>query len=101
MKKIVLLTSALLAFAYVHAQSWIMQASAFSNVGDYPFAIHVSDSLVAWCVSFAGDGSNQGRQEFSMTTDGGNTWSPGIIESDTNYRCSGVWAYDADTAYVL
>src|SRR5256885_17076368 len=98
MKKIVLLCFVIVCYASSKAQVWTQQASGFSVTGEYPFAIHVCDSNVAWCVAYRGDGTDMSTQEFSVTTNGGNSWQSSVVTIDTNYRFAGVWAYDADTA---
>ena len=92
-----LILIAILQFSKVFPQSWQQQnvGMQVSNSGVYK--ISIVDANVAWCITniFAS------VKEFSRTTDGGNTWTPGSISPiASNAQLTGIAAIDSLTAYV-
>lgn len=101
MIKKLLLSSLMLAGLSASAQSWTMQNVGFVSAGAYPFDISVPDANTAWCIAYDGSGGGANLQEFSRTTDGGNTWTAGLVTTGTNLAFSCISAIDADTAYAM
>ena len=81
------------------AQSWIIQNSNFITQFNYPSIIDVKSPTVTWAAATANGGTNS--QQFTKTTDGGNTWHSGTVTSDFELGFSGISAIDANTAYAL
>ena len=101
MKKIYFLFVALLATQITAmAQSpWLMQNVGYNYTSSYPFDIDAVDSNIVWNCAYVGDGSGISSQEFSMTTDGGNTWTAGLVTADTNFRFSSISAVNQNMCY--
>jgi hypothetical protein len=79
---------------------WITQASGFTTASRGIKFIHVVDSLVVWATAFDGvDPQNTFIQEFTRTENGGDTWTPGIINNCAGLEPAMIYALNADTAY--
>jgi PKD repeat protein len=80
--------------------AWIKQNSGFTAVSRGINYISIVDPNVVWATAYDGSGSNANVQQFTKTTNGGNTWTPGNINvGNTNLGISMVHAYDANTAW--
>lgn len=78
MKK--LLLSALLLSAGVASAQWTEQATGFAVASRGINQIDIVDANIVWCIAYDGVDTDNNIQEFTMTTDGGNTWTPGFVE---------------------
>jgi len=78
MKKL-LLTLTLIG-SLANAQSWNSQATGFADASRGISEIHIIDANTVWGLAFDGSGGGAVVQEFTRTTNGGTTWTPGIIE---------------------
>jgi PKD repeat protein len=81
--------------------TWIPQATGFS--AQYRGINHISivDQNVVWGTAYDGSGNNANIQEFTKTTNGGTTWTPGTINlGNTGLGVSMIHAYDASTAWL-
>lgn len=101
MKKIYLtLIGLIISTFFVSAQTpWAMQNVGYNYNSSYPFDIDAVDANVVWNCAGVGDGSGISSQEFSMTTDGGTTWTAGLVTADTNFRFANIAAISANTCY--
>ncbi len=101
MKKIYMTLVAILATSLsMFAQSpWSMQNVGYNYNSSYPFDIDAVDSNIVWNCAGVGDGSGISTQEFSMTTDGGTTWTAGLVTADTNFRFANISAVSGNTCY--
>lgn len=101
MKKIYLTLVAIIAtqFSMLAQTPWTMQNVGYNYNSSYPFDIDAVDSNVVWNCAYVGDGSGISSQEYSMTTDGGNTWTAGLVTADTNFRFSNISAIDQNICY--
>jgi photosystem II stability/assembly factor-like uncharacterized protein len=101
MKKIYMTLVAILATSVsMFAQSpWSMQNVGYNYNSSYPFDIDAVDSNIVWNCAGVGDGSGISTQEFSMTTDGGTTWTAGLVTADTNFRFANITAVSGNTCY--
>jgi photosystem II stability/assembly factor-like uncharacterized protein len=101
MKK-TLLSITLFCFALISsAQSWVSQATGFTNPARDIQGIQIVDANTVWAL--AGDGSGVGTnvQEFTRTLDGGATWIPGTINlGDNTLKIGNLCAISATTAWV-
>ena len=59
--------------------NWIVQNSGFSAASRGINWVSIVDQNVVWATAFDGSGGNANVQQFTKTTDGGNTWTPGNI----------------------
>ena len=80
--------------------NWIKQATCFSAVSRGINYISIVDSNIVWATAY--DGTGQAIiQEFSKTTDGGSTWTPGTINiGNASLGISLIHAYNEDTAWL-
>lgn len=100
MKKLLLSFSLLMGF-FSNAQTWISQATGFDIASRGISEIHIVDANTVWALAFDGSGAAANVQEFTRTTDGGSTWTPGLIGmGDPNLEINSICAVDANTAWV-
>lgn len=59
--------------------NWIVQHSGFSAANRGVHWISIVDQNVVWATAYDGSGANANVQQFTKTTDGGTTWTPGNI----------------------
>ncbi len=70
---------------------WLEQNVGFAAPGQYIISLDVVDENVVWVAAYPG-------LEFSRTTNGGSTWTPGALPG-TNAQPSAITALDASTAW--
>lgn len=100
MKKILLLLS-FASFGVANAQSWVSQATGFSDPSRGIEEINIVNANLVWCLAYDGLGPTNVIQEFTKTTDGGTTWTPGIINVfDSALGINNICPLDANTAWV-
>lgn len=79
MKK--LLLSLLMAGSAAYSQSWVPQATGFPDQSRGILELDIVDANTVWCLAYDGAaGGAEFLQEFTKTTDGGETWTPGFVE---------------------
>lgn len=99
-------TQSMTQTAYVNVTTppygaWIEQASGFSTASRGINHIDIVDANTVWAVAYDGSGGGANVQQFTKTTDGGNTWTPGNINvQNSNLGISMISAYDATTAWL-
>ena len=59
--------------------NWIVQNSGFSAANRGINWISIVDQNVVWATAYDGSGANANVQQFTKTTNGGTTWTPGNI----------------------
>lgn len=79
MKKLLLLL-AFVPFSGLNAQTWISQATGFTDPSRGLDEIIALDANTVWAKAYDGSGGGLEVQEFTMTTNGGTTWTPGVID---------------------
>jgi len=80
---------------------WIEQASGFSTASVGINYISIADPNIVWATAYDGSGGGANLQEFTKTTDAGNTWTPGTINlNNSALGVSMIHAYDANTAWL-
>ena len=99
MKK-VLLSAMVLASTATFAQGWTVQSSGFSEPSRGVNKINIVSPSVVWALAYDGQDLDNEIQEFTRTTDGGNTWIPGTIAEADGMMLTNVSAVDGNTAYV-
>lgn len=99
MKK-VLLSAMVLASTATFAQSWTVQSTGFSDASRGISKLDVVNASTVWAIAYDGTAPTVDIQEFTRTTDGGNTWIPGVIEEAQDMILTNVSAIDGMTAYV-
>ncbi len=99
MKK-VLLSAMVLASTATFAQGWTVQSTGFSEPTRGINKIDVVNASTVWGIAFDGTNVENDIQEFTRTTDGGNTWIPGEIDAAQGMIITNISAIDGMTAYV-
>src|SRR5207253_2157148 len=86
MRKLLLLFILCFSTLNIHAQ-WISQASGFPTPNRGIDQIFIVDQNIAWTSSYDGtpNVTPDTVQDFTMTTDGGNTWTAGIVSAAPSY----------------
>lgn len=84
------------------SQSWTTQVTGFTTPLRQIKAIDIVDSNTVWALAEDGtSGSTANIQEFTKTTDGGATWTPGLIDiGNSALNIGNISAIDANTAWV-
>jgi len=83
MKKLLLPALIVAAGSAANAQ-WTEQATGFTNQFRGINSIDIVDANTVWCVAYDGSGAGATIHEFTKTTDGGATWTPGAIDTGEN-----------------
>jgi photosystem II stability/assembly factor-like uncharacterized protein len=100
MKKSLLLSAALMACGIMSAQ-WTAQATGFADASRGISQIRIVDANTVWGVAYDGTAAAANVQEFTRTSDGGTTWTPGIIDvGDTAQEIINISPVSATTAWV-
>lgn len=80
---------------------WIPQASGFTQASRGINHISIVDPNIVWATAYDGSGTAANVQQFTKTTDGGLTWTPGTINvNNTGLGISMIHAFDANTAWL-
>ncbi|MBL4593511.1 MAG: S8 family serine peptidase, partial [Flavobacteriales bacterium] len=81
--------------------NWIVQNSGFSTASRGINWISIVDANTVWATAYDGSGGAGNVQEFTKTTNGGTTWSPGTINiGNSGLGISHIHAFDANTAWL-
>ncbi|MFN3752809.1 T9SS type A sorting domain-containing protein [Flavobacterium sp.] len=101
MKKILLSFSLLILAFTANAQSWTSQATGFDLTSRGLSEIHIVNPTTVWALAYDGLSTTNVIQEFTRTTDGGNTWTPGTINvGDPTLSINNIAPISATTAWV-
>ncbi|WP_333877463.1 T9SS type A sorting domain-containing protein [Flavobacterium sp.] len=101
MKKLLLSISLLSLGMAANAQTWVSQATGFNNVSRGIEEINIVNANTVWALAFDGANVNNVIQEFTLTTDGGATWTPGTIDvGDPALGINNISPISATTAWV-
>lgn len=90
---------ALVTISYASVAQWLPQASGFATASRGIKYMHAVDENVAWATAYDGSGGGAVIQEFTRTTDGGETWVPGVVNNATGLEFSMIFALDANNAW--
>lgn len=100
MKKSLLFLSLIASISAANAQ-WTEQATGFFDAFRGLNQIQIVNSNVVWALAYDGSGGGANVQECTVTTDGGNLWTPNTIEmGNANLEINNISAVDGTTAWV-
>jgi photosystem II stability/assembly factor-like uncharacterized protein len=100
-KTLLLFITALLSISFTANAQWATQASGFATAKRGITNFSIVDAMTIWAAAYDGSGGNAAVQEFTKTTNGGATWTPGTITGATGTSSSGVFALDVNTAWAI
>jgi hypothetical protein len=80
--------------------SWIIQNSGFVSPSRGIQYVHAVSENVAWASAYDGAGTGSTINEFTKTTDGGNTWTTGQVLGGTTYGIGNICGLSENIAYV-
>lgn len=89
-------------FGTARAQ-WVSQYAGFNNRALGFYEISIVDDQTVWAICFDGIGGLLGPAhvlDFTRTTNGGTTWTPGVVGSDSSLAFSNIWALSGTEAWV-
>ncbi len=82
-------------------RGWVEQASNFWEPYRGINHVHIVDENIVWAVGYDGSGGLLPVQEFTRTTDGGETWEADVITSAPEEGDSAmIFALDENTAWI-
>ena len=64
---------------------WTQEASGFTTASRGIRSLDAVDNMTAWAIAYDGSGGNEATTDFTMTTDGGNLWTPNYILASAGY----------------
>lgn len=101
MKKLLLSFSLIASFTAVNAQ-WTSQETGFTDASRGLSEIKIVDANTVWALAYDGSGLGANVQEFTRTTNGGTTWTAGVIDMDGNasLEINNISPVSGDTAWV-
>jgi len=79
---------------------WTEQATGFEAASRGIDFISVVDENIIWAKAYDGASTSNKIKEFTKTTDGGTSWTPGTIDIAGDIYPAMVHAYNADTAWI-
>ncbi len=81
--------------------AWIKQNSSFSTASRGIDQIHIVNPYIVWARAYDGANPTTYIREFTRTTNGGITWTPGTITftNSTNYGVSNLFAINDTVCY--
>ena len=101
MKKSLLLFSVcMLSGLLSMAQYWGVQSLGLPGASRGVTDISIVDANTVWVICYDGSGSNMNVLDFSRTTDGGVTWTAGLVGSDTTFAFCNISAVSDSEAWV-
>lgn len=102
MKKLLLFAIPFLIGVISQAQpTWISQATAFPVTSTGVFNVSAVDANTVWISSYDGSGGGANFLDFSRTTDGGATWTAGVVSAPAGHAWCMIDALDASTAWAM
>ncbi len=79
--------------------AWLPQSTGFTAQFRGILDISIVNPNVVWAVTYDGTSGSM-TKDFTKTTDGGNTWLPGVIDALANHDVANISAIDSLTAWV-
>lgn len=83
----------------LNVAEWISQSSGFTTTRAISYLSAV-DSNIVWGTAFDPNAPTGPCSDFTRTTDGGNTWTPGTIPNTTGLASAMVFGMSSTKAYV-
>ena len=81
---------------------WVEQATAFTSASRGITQIVIVDKNTVWATAYDGTGASTKIHDFTVTVDGGSTWTPGVATTpNNNYGWSCLAALDGSTAWAM
>ncbi len=100
MKKLLLTFSLIALTSTINAQ-WTSQGTGFIAASRGLSQISIIDANTVWALAYDGSGLGDNVQEFTMTTNGGTTWTAGLIDvGNTVWEINNISPVSATTAWV-
>lgn len=100
MKKLLLSLSLIASFSTINAQ-WTSQGTGFADDSRGLSEIRIVDANTVWAFAYDGSGLGANVQEFTMTSNGGSTWTSGDIDmGDLLLEINNLSPANATTAWV-
>ena len=100
MKKLLLCFSLIALTSTINAQ-WTSQATGFSAASRGLNEMKIVDANTVWGIAYDGSGLGLEIQEFTVTTNGGDSWNPGIIDvGNTALQITNISPVSGTTAWV-
>ena len=100
MKKLLLCFSLIALTSTINAQ-WTSQATGFSAASRGLSEMKIVDANTVWGIAYDGSGLGLEIQEFTVTTNGGDSWNPGIINvGNTALQITNISPVSGTTAWV-
>lgn len=100
MKKL-LLTFSLITLTSISNAQWTSQATGFSDASRGLSQIKIVDANTVWGMAYDGSGLAANVQEFTRTTNGGISWTSGLIDvGNTVWELNNISPVSATTAWV-
>jgi hypothetical protein len=89
---------ALLCIQSFSQNSWIQQGLGFTAASRGVMNVSIANDTVAWVSAYDGSGAGTNVTDYSMTSNGGTTWTPGTINV-SGLANSMIFGVSATTAY--
>jgi len=83
-----------------NSATWLAQNSSFSAASRGISYMHAASATVAWGIGYDGSGSSATINEFTKTSNGGETWTTGQVLGGTTYGLGNICALNENVAYV-
>lgn len=100
MKKSLLFLSLIASISAANAQ-WTSQATGFSTASRGLSQVTALDANTVWALAYDGSGLGANVQEFTKTTDGGTTWTAGVVDmGDPVLEINNISPVNGTTAWV-
>lgn len=103
MKKLLFsVATAFLISSNLAAQYWTTQFTGFDTPSRGISGMYIKNANTVWAYAFDGTAPTNDIQEFTKTTNGGQTWTAGeIFIGDPNLKIQNIIGIDANTAWVM
>lgn len=79
--------------------SWVIQNSAFTTASRGIEFVCAVDANTAWASAYDGTNPSGACAEFTVTTDGGQTWTPKVMSNGTGLKSAMVYAVNGSKAW--
>ena len=100
MKKL-LLTFSLIALTSTLNAQWTSQGTGFTATSRGLSQVTALDANTVWAMAYDGSGLGSNVQEFTLTTNGGSSWTAGTIDvGNTAWELNNICPVSATTAWV-
>jgi len=100
MRKLLLSFVAVMALSLGVLAQWTEQATGFATASRGIRCVYAVNDQVVWASAYDGSGGGAACQDITVTTNGGDLWTPHTIPGVSNLDIANVVAVDADKAWV-